>query len=84
MSLKTGDWHMNENGAQVKLTIDSVHPGTGVVSGSIDSFGAIAARHYLCVSFKIRPSAGSIRYAVSPLPAITLRAPLTVGTVAVR
>jgi hypothetical protein len=33
MPLKTGDWQMNENGAQIKLTIDGVTPGTGVVSG---------------------------------------------------
>jgi len=26
MSLKTGDWQMNENGAQVKLALDNVHP----------------------------------------------------------
>ena len=41
MSLKIGDWQMNENGAQIKLTIDSVHPGTGVVSGSIDGLGSL-------------------------------------------
>src|SRR6266487_444318 len=36
------------------------------------------------VSLRIRPSAGSIRYAVSPLPATTPRTPLTVGTVALK
>ena len=43
-----------------------------------------AARHYLCVILRMRPSAGSIRYAVSPLPATTPRAPFTVGTSAFR
>jgi len=41
-----------------------------------------AVRHYLCVSFNMRPSAGSIRYAVSPFAATTPRAPFTVGIVA--
>ena len=41
-----------------------------------------ALRNYLCVSFRMRPSAGSIMYAVPPFPATTPRAPLTVGTVA--
>src|SRR6266567_2126274 len=43
-----------------------------------------AVLNYLVISFRMRPSAGSIRYAVSPLAAITPRAPLTVGTVAIR
>src|SRR5262245_5910103 len=46
--------------------------------------GPDSARHYLCVTLRMRPSAGSIRYAVSPLPATTPRAPLTVGTNAFR
>ena len=44
----------------------------------------IEALSYLRVSFRIRPPAGSIKYAVSPLPATTPRAPLMVGTVAFR
>ena len=45
---------------------------------------ANTTRYYLCVSFRMRPSAGSIRYAVPPLPATTPRAPLIVATVAFR
>src|SRR5512132_2519092 len=44
----------------------------------------LALGHYLWVTFRIRPSAGSIRYAVSSFAATTPRAPLTVGTNAFR
>jgi hypothetical protein len=39
MSLKNGDWKMNENGAETTLTINNVDPNTGVVSGMIVNVG---------------------------------------------
>jgi hypothetical protein len=35
MSLKTGEWKMNENGVEGKLQINDVNPESGEVSGSI-------------------------------------------------
>jgi hypothetical protein len=39
MSLKIGDWKMNDNGAEGTLHIINVAPNSGEVSGAIDGVG---------------------------------------------
>jgi hypothetical protein len=42
MSLKIGEWQMNENGTPKNLTISGVDPANGVVSGSIEAIGDLS------------------------------------------
>jgi hypothetical protein len=39
MSLKIGEWKLNENGVALKLDLKNVDPGTGEVFGSIGGVG---------------------------------------------